>query len=518
MADNADVLRRLQVEALGTFRRDHISTDDFNDANRLRPSIHDMERHRRVNQHGTNESTATDDLKNRINGWNSAWTLLRDDGILEEGLEDLNAGQSHRARLLSQSLPIYVPLPPNRSPQFNALDEARRFALEVRGKSHARGSGRGGRGGGIVGSQLRRYAQRRISTTGIPNVVEQLKPKPRVLLPSITGRPSSPEPKKISAERIKIQDATSALTATQKQARRSNVENFKLASPSHFMAHVHNSSKSAASKAIAVSDDPPVTAARSAPIRENKNLPKVTAQPVTKPMTATVLDTDPYYVDKDKFPAPRLSYTEDLLGIAIDKPKELPPPIEPSSREDDATQTVADQQDLRQQAGQLASFLPYLASVLPAQLYKELTSVYSNLQQKIDILDKDASAAQQALTSNVSRLVQALDKDRNVAPRSLANAVERRTREWSQHIITNTTTTKRPIFGEHVTRGRWAARRDSFTSVASSVGLVEGIEKLRLDEEAQPQAASQSTFSTEPQVLKPCVRSRNFHEVRLNQD
>lgn len=91
----------------------------------------------------------------------AAWTLLRDDGILEEGLEDLNAGQSHRARLLSQSLPIYVPLPPNRSPQFNALDEARRFALEVRGKSHARGSGRGGRGGGIVGSQLRRYAQRR---------------------------------------------------------------------------------------------------------------------------------------------------------------------------------------------------------------------------------------------------------------------------------------------------------------------------------------------------------------------
>ncbi|KAL8958911.1 MAG: hypothetical protein Q9193_004120 [Seirophora villosa] len=270
------------------------------------------------------------------------------------------------------------------------------------------------------------------------------------------------------------------------------------------MAHVHNPSKFAASKAIAVPDDPPVTAARSAPIRENKNLPKVSAQPVTKTMTATVLDTDPYYVDKDKIPASRLSYTEDLLGIAIDKPKELPPPIEPSSREDDATQTVADQQDLRQQAGQLASFLPYLASVLPAQLYKELTSVYANLQQKIDILDKDGSAAQQALTSNGSRLTQALDKDGNVALRSLANAVERRTREWSQHIITSTTTTKGPIFGEHVTRGRWAARRDSFTSVASPVGLVEGIKKLRLDEEAQPQGASQSTFPTEPQVLKSC--------------
>ncbi|KAL9011653.1 MAG: hypothetical protein Q9173_003513 [Seirophora scorigena] len=505
MADNADVLRRLQVEALGTIRRDHISTDDFNDANRLRPSIHDMERHRRVNQHGTNESTVTDDLKNRINGWNSAWTLLRDDGILEEGLEDLNAGQSHRARLLSQSLPVYVPPPPTRSTPFDALDEARRFALEIRGKSHARGSGRSGRGGGIVGSQLREYAQQRISTAGTPNVVEQLKPKPRVLLPSITGRPSCPEPKKHSAERVKMQAATSALTATHKQGRRSNVENFKLVPPSHFMAHVHSSSKSAASKAITVPDNPPVTAARSALIRENKNLPKVTAQPITKPVTtATVLDTDLHIVDEHTIPAPRISYTEDLLDIAIDKPKGLPPPFEPSSKEDDATQTIADQQDLRQQAGQLASFLPYLASVLPAQLCKELSSVYLNLQQKINILDQDGSAAQQALTSNGSRLTQALDKNRNVAPRSLANTVERRTREWSQHIITSTTTTKGPIFGEHVTRGRWAARRDSFTSVASSLGLVEGIKKLRLDEEAQPRDESQSTFPLEPQVLKPC--------------
>ncbi|KAL8989139.1 MAG: hypothetical protein Q9177_001909 [Variospora cf. flavescens] len=61
---------------------------------------------------------------------------LSDDEILEKGLEDLKAGQSHRARLLSQSLPVYVPPPPNSLPPIDALDEERRFALEVRGKGH----------------------------------------------------------------------------------------------------------------------------------------------------------------------------------------------------------------------------------------------------------------------------------------------------------------------------------------------------------------------------------------------
>ncbi|KAL9013288.1 MAG: hypothetical protein Q9173_001999 [Seirophora scorigena] len=52
-----------------------------------------------------------------------------------------------------------------------------------------------------------------------------------------------------------------------------------------------------------------------------------------------------------------------------------PLPIEPNSKEDDEGQAVADQQDLRQQAGRLASFLPYLASVLPVVLPKGLISV-----------------------------------------------------------------------------------------------------------------------------------------------
>ncbi|KAL8974511.1 MAG: hypothetical protein Q9197_001244 [Variospora fuerteventurae] len=71
-----------------------------------------------------------------LNAGQSHRARPQDDGILEKGLEDLNAGQSHRADLLSQSLPVYVPPPPNSLPPIDALDEERRFALEVRGKGH----------------------------------------------------------------------------------------------------------------------------------------------------------------------------------------------------------------------------------------------------------------------------------------------------------------------------------------------------------------------------------------------
>ncbi|KAI4146204.1 MAG: hypothetical protein LQ341_002151 [Variospora aurantia] len=487
MADNADVLRRLQLEALGTTRRDQISIDDFNDATRLKHSIEDIERCRRVNQHGTNESVVTDDSKNKIEGWNSAWTVMQDDGILEKGLEDLNAGQSHRARLLSQSLPVYAPPPLTRSLPVDALDEARRFALEVRGKGRARGSGRGARGGSVVGNFPSRHARQRIPSAGMPPVAGQLKSMPRVLLPSITGRPLTSELKKTSAE-VKLQVATGSSTATQKQTRRSK------------------SPESAAPIGIVAPNNPPVTVTHYTSVHNDKNLPKVTSQPITRPMGATLLDTDPYSLDESISSAPRLSYTEDLLGIAIDKPMELPSPIEPSPKVDDIYQNAADQQDLHQKAVQLASFLPYLASVLPGALLEELISVHSKLQQRIAILDRAGPTAQSALISKESLLKQSSNKECYGAPRSLANAVAQRTREWSQRIITSTTTTQGSIFGEHITRGRWTARRDSFTSVAGSVGLVEDVKTLCLHEEALPQVASQSTFPMKPQISETTVR------------
>lgn len=76
---------------------------------------------------------------------------MKNDGILEKGLEDLNAGQSHRERLLSE---------PPRQPSVDPLEEAKQFARQVGGASRSRGNGRGGRGGGIVGSKSSRNARR----------------------------------------------------------------------------------------------------------------------------------------------------------------------------------------------------------------------------------------------------------------------------------------------------------------------------------------------------------------------
>lgn len=86
---------------------------------------------------------------------------MKDDGILEEGLQDLNAGQSHRARLISQALPAYLPQSPALPLPRSALEEAQQFFLQVKGRNPSRGGGRGGRGGGIAGSQPDRHAQRR---------------------------------------------------------------------------------------------------------------------------------------------------------------------------------------------------------------------------------------------------------------------------------------------------------------------------------------------------------------------
>ena len=80
----------------------------------------------------------------------AAWENLQNDDALEQGLEDLNAGQSHRARLLTLV------------PQVQAASSA---ADDVEGRSRGgfnpRGTGRGGRGGSIIGSRPVRTARKR---------------------------------------------------------------------------------------------------------------------------------------------------------------------------------------------------------------------------------------------------------------------------------------------------------------------------------------------------------------------
>ncbi|KAL8681545.1 MAG: hypothetical protein Q9186_002361 [Xanthomendoza sp. 1 TL-2023] len=152
--ERAARLRQIQMEALGTLRRDFLTTHDTSDG--LSASLN-PEHHRRVNQRGTQESAVTDRHRASLAGWNSAWQNLQNDEALEEGLEDLNAGQTHRARLLTA-----VPETPSGSYH------------QGRGALHPRGTGRGGRGGGAVGSNPRRTA-RRSGKAGHP--IPRIKPQ-----------------------------------------------------------------------------------------------------------------------------------------------------------------------------------------------------------------------------------------------------------------------------------------------------------------------------------------------------
>ncbi|KAL8674249.1 MAG: hypothetical protein Q9168_001316 [Polycauliona sp. 1 TL-2023] len=149
--ERAERLRRLQMEALGTSRRDFLTTHDVADQFVGRLSTPNVEHHRRLNQTGSRENRGAERHRETLAGWNSAWENLQSDDALEQGLEDINAGQSHRARLL-------VALPQDQQGSSTATEPLRRG----RGGSNPRGTGRGGRGGGLIGSQPLRTARKRL--------------------------------------------------------------------------------------------------------------------------------------------------------------------------------------------------------------------------------------------------------------------------------------------------------------------------------------------------------------------
>ncbi|KAL8720353.1 MAG: hypothetical protein Q9225_002781 [Loekoesia sp. 1 TL-2023] len=445
------------MEALGTSRRDHISTHEINDGHFGRLSLRDMERHRRINQAGTRESAVSDDVKQKLNGWNSAWTRLKDDGILEEGLEDLNAGQSHRERLLSE---------PPRQPPVDALEEAKQFARQV-GASRSRGSGRGGRGGGVAGSKSSRNAQRRIPAGEEPMTKGQPQSGSRVILPSITGRPKAPEPRKTDVKNPQV------------------------------------------SGKAASADKSSSTAQASSP----KPSPKGVTFPTAQPAMGTLLDTGVHQANDQAAAFPSKSYADDLLDMEFEQSTNLPAPMQVGAKvkENEIHPGASSAQpDLRQFESQMASFFPLLQSMLPPDAIEKIASVRLQVQQKINNMDdiqagptsqpsgtslEQSADLKQSAALDRTRPVQSVSKEDNGPPRSLANTVEQRTREWSQRVIANTVSTRDSILGDHVTQPRWVGRHRSTTSVTSTSGLVEGIKQLHIDDK-QPSVVPQATEDT----------------------
>lgn len=83
-----------------------------------------------------------------------AHASLEDDGTADEGLQDLAAGQTHRAKLM------------NLSPQDYNITRGQEDAGR-RGSPRTRGGARGGRGGGVIGARGRGARPSRGPSVGI---------------------------------------------------------------------------------------------------------------------------------------------------------------------------------------------------------------------------------------------------------------------------------------------------------------------------------------------------------------
>ena len=91
-----------------------------------------------------------------------AWTELEDDGTIEEQFDDINRGQTHRAKLMSD---------PEIRRAHGIIDGEiilRRHHADNSGR--AQGGGRGGRGGGVAGSRSRVSGLKRYVTAVKVNI------------------------------------------------------------------------------------------------------------------------------------------------------------------------------------------------------------------------------------------------------------------------------------------------------------------------------------------------------------
>ena len=152
-------------------RRQCLTESEFREKRGAIPRASDLEATRRVNLRDTAESRVSDNVKGLLSGWSSkqkaqspqlvipnqgtdAWTALANDDGARENLQDINAGQTHRANLTLRV-------------SEQQSDEAADFFYRNSGDARcirvdrARGGGRGGRGGGILGSRRGRVGPTR---------------------------------------------------------------------------------------------------------------------------------------------------------------------------------------------------------------------------------------------------------------------------------------------------------------------------------------------------------------------
>ncbi|KAL9585162.1 MAG: hypothetical protein Q9212_001687 [Teloschistes hypoglaucus] len=461
----------LQRDDLGTARRDHISTHDIPDRHYGNVTAQDLERHRLVNR----ERPQSTQEGQRVAGWNAtqdAWARLANDELIEEGLQDLNAGQTHRARLLAEM---------KSRPEKPDPRVAQETASRGQG-NRSRATGPGGRGGARVTLGPSRSARSRI-----PPITMAEQPS-RINLPSLSKQPLTSTVGRTSITvRLPAANAPGSTSSESHSSRPGTHSSSRvtLAIPSQFMSHAlaairHEASATTASVRKVASErsheDPATTVpaplhqdAAADDLRKDREVATDVAavdsgrdarrQPQSsvqitkairydrpKPVMGTLIDEQPLpTMDKLKSP----SNTEDLLGLQFEETKLANTSASSSMNTTSTLDPSADsaaQRDLQKLTATMTWSLPTLRSKRP--------DVLSIIQSALAVLEKPSGegVAEQSIH----------------APRDgLANTVERINDQWRRQLIEGTVPSTNPIVGESVVRDRFHRQYESGDSVNS---------------------------------------------------
>ncbi|KAI4105342.1 MAG: hypothetical protein L6R37_002792 [Teloschistes peruensis] len=445
----------LQRDDLGTARRDHISTHDIPDRHYGNVTAQDLERRRLVNRERPQSSQESE----RVAGWNDAWARLANDELIEEGLHDLNAGQTHRARLLAEI---------KSRPEKPGPRAAQEIASRGLG-NRSRGTGRSGRGGTQMTLKPSRSARSRIPPSTIAEGPS------RINLPALSKQsPISTAGRTGITVRLPSSNASRS-TSSQSYVSRPGTQyvqfylptdlssSFRvtLAIPAQFMSHAlaanrHEASATTASVRKVASERSREDAATTVPaplhqdaaadkLRKDREVatdvaasdsgkvarrqPQSSSQVTEairydrpKPVMGTLIDEQSLpTMDKPKSP----SNTEDLLGLQFEETK-LANTSAFSSMNTTSTSDPLANTAIQTLRATLTWSLPKLRSESP-----EIRFI---LQSALAALEKTSGEvfAEQSIH----------------APRDdLANTVERNTDQWMRQLIEGTVPSKDPILG-----------------------------------------------------------------------
>ncbi|RAQ58360.1 hypothetical protein COH20_001343 [Aspergillus flavus] len=146
--DKKERLSRLQMEDLGTARREHISTTDSRKVKKAR--LEDIEATRLSNQPGTEAQRLAEQNRQQLTEWKNVFQKLGDTDDLEN-LDELLNGQSHRLQLRAA---LHGSGSYDSGRSLKATDDYPKPSEALLSAS-TRGSRSRGRGGGIAGTRGR---------------------------------------------------------------------------------------------------------------------------------------------------------------------------------------------------------------------------------------------------------------------------------------------------------------------------------------------------------------------------